>query len=132
MRRRASSPIPWPGRVVDRLVDAGGTAVFGETIEWLGAEHILARRAVRPEIGDAIVDAVHQRESAVAAAGVDLTGNNPGAENIRGGLSSIEEKSLGAIAKGGSRPIAGLLGIAEAPRGPGCTSWTLQGSRRNR
>src|SRR5438132_9543333 len=54
-----------------------------------------------------------------AATGTDLTGNNPGAENIRGGLSSIEEKSLGAIAKGGSRRIAGLLAVAEAPPGPG-------------
>src|SRR5205823_10734951 len=55
----------------------------------------------------------------VAAAGVDLTGNNPGAENIRGGLSSIEEKSLGAIAKGGTRSISGVLSVAEAPAAPG-------------
>ena len=110
---------PLAGRLVDRIADAGGTAVFGETIEWLGAEHLLARRAARTDIGDAIVAAVRRRETAVAAAGVDLTGNNPGAENIRGGLSSIEEKSLGAIAKGGTRPIVGLLGVAEPPPGPG-------------
>lgn len=110
---------PLAGRVIDRIVDTGGTAVFGETIEWLGAEHVLARRALRPEIGEAIIAAVQRREAAVAAAGVDLTGNNPGVENIRGGLSSIEEKSLGAIAKGGTRPIAGLLRVAEAPPGPG-------------
>lgn len=110
---------PLAGRLVDRIADAGGTAVFGETIEWLGAEHLLARRAARADIGDAIVAAVRRREAAVAAAGIDLTGNNPGTENIRGGLSSIEEKSLGAIAKGGTRPIAGLLGVAEPPPGPG-------------
>jgi altronate dehydratase large subunit len=110
---------PLAGRVVDRLFDAGGTAVFGETIEWLGAEHLLARRAATPEIGEAIIAAVQRRERAVAATGLDLTGNNPGAENIRGGLSSIEEKSLGAIAKGGSRPIAGVLSVAEAPPAPG-------------
>jgi altronate dehydratase large subunit len=109
---------PLAGRVVDRLIDAGGTSVFGETIEWLGAEHLLAKRAARPDIGDAIVAAVRRREHAVAATGVDLTGNNPGAENIRGGLSSIEEKSLGAIAKR-LRPIAGLLAVAEAPASPG-------------
>ena len=51
--------------------------------------------------------------------GLDLTGNNPGAENLRGGLSTIEEKSLGAIAKGGSRPIRGVLALAAAPEGPG-------------
>jgi altronate dehydratase large subunit len=50
---------------------------------------------------------------------MDLTGNNPGAENIRGGLSSIEEKSLGAIAKGGTRSIVGVLSVAEAPASPG-------------
>lgn len=110
---------PLAGRVVDRLIDAGGTSVFGETIEWLGAEHLLAKRAARPDIGEAIVAAVRRREHAVAATGVDLTGNNPGAENIRGGLSSIEEKSLGAIAKGGSRPIAGVLAVAESPASPG-------------
>jgi altronate dehydratase large subunit len=97
------------------VVDAGGSVVFGETIEWLGAEHLLARRAADDAIRGAIVAAVERRERAVAAAGVDLTGNNPGAENIRGGLSSIEEKSLGAIAKGGSREIAGVLDVAEAP-----------------
>src|SRR5690242_5687498 len=90
---------PLAGKVVDRIVDAGGSAVIGETIEWLGAEHLLAQRAINADVGDAIVRAVHRREAAVAATGVDLTGNNPGAENIRGGLTSIEEKSLGAIAK---------------------------------
>ncbi len=110
---------PLAGRIVDRLVDAGGTAVFGETIEWLGAEHLLAKRAVSAAVGEAIVAAVRRREADVAATGIDLTGNNPGAENIRGGLTTIEEKSLGAIAKGGSRPLAGLLRIAEAPAAAG-------------
>ena len=113
----ASNPLA--GRIVDRVVDAGGCAVFGETIEWLGAEHLLARRAATAEVGEAIVAAVTRREAAVAAVGVDLTGNNPGAENIRGGLSSIEEKSLGAIAKGGSRPIVGVLAVGERPPRPG-------------
>ena len=110
---------PLAGRVVDRIVDAGGTAIFGETIEWLGAEHVLARRAAHPRVAEAIVAAVQRREAAVAATGVDLTGDNPGVENIRGGLSSIEEKSLGAISKGGTRPIRGVVGIAEAPAGAG-------------
>ena len=109
---------PLVGKVVDRVVDAGGTAMFGETVEWLGAEHLLARRGSR-DVAEAIVQAVRRREAALTATGVDLTGNNPGAENIRGGLSSIEEKSLGAIAKGGSRPVAGLLAIAERPKAPG-------------
>jgi len=110
---------PLSGKIVDRLIDAGGAAVFGETLEWLGAEHLLARRAATPEVAEAIVAAVRRRELAVAATGVDLMGNNPGAENVRGGLSSIEEKSLGAIAKGGTRSIAGVLSLAEPPSAPG-------------
>jgi altronate dehydratase large subunit len=110
---------PLAGRIADRVVDGGGTAVFGETLEWLGAEHLLAQRAATREIGTAIVGAVARREAAVAAAGIDLLGNNPGDENIRGGLSTIEEKSLGGIAKGGTRPIRSVLKLAEAPAGPG-------------
>lgn len=109
---------PLTGKVVDCLIDAGGTAILGETIEWLGAEHLLAARA-EPAVGAAIVAAVRAREASVAAAGFDLLGNNPGAENIRGGLSTIEEKSLGAIAKAGSQPIRGLLALAEPPTRPG-------------
>jgi altronate hydrolase len=101
------------GLVADRLVDAGGAAVFGETMEWLGAEHVLAARAQTPEVGRAIVDAVAQRERWAAATGEDLTGNNPGAENIRGGLSSIEEKSLGAMAKAGTSNLTAVYDYAE-------------------
>ncbi|MBM3629681.1 MAG: hypothetical protein FJX21_17925, partial [Alphaproteobacteria bacterium] len=83
-------------------------------------DHRMAgRRAATPEIGRALVAAVARREAAVAATGFDLTGNNPGQENIRGGLSTIEEKSLGAIAKGGTRPIQGVLAIGEEPAAPG-------------
>jgi len=110
---------PLAGALADRLVDSGGTAVIGETIEWLGAEHALSPRGVTPETGKAIVRAVASREAAVSAAGVDLIGNNPGQENIRGGLSTIEEKSLGAIAKAGTRPITALLPFAEPPGRPG-------------
>jgi altronate dehydratase large subunit len=110
---------PVAGNCVDRVVDAGGTAVVGETVEWLGAEHIVSRRAADAATAAAIVAAVLRREAEVAAGGHDLTGNNPGAENIRGGLSSIEEKSLGAIAKTGTRPIRGVLAVAEEPSAPG-------------
>lgn len=106
---------PVAGNCVDRIVDAGATAVVGETVEWLGAEHVVARRAENSNVGDAIVAAVLRREAELAASGHELTGNNPGAENIRGGLSSIEEKSLGAIAKTGTRPISGVLQVAERP-----------------
>lgn len=110
---------PLLGHVADALVDAGGTAILGETTEWLGAEHLLAARARTPELAAAIRAAVERREAAAVAAGVDLLGTNPTPTNIASGLSSIEEKSLGSTAKSGSRPIEGLLGYGEPPAAPG-------------
>lgn len=110
---------PVVGKAVDRLVDGGATVILGETVEWLGAEHRLAHRARTPAIGEAILNAVRQREAMVAESGQSLTWNNPGEENIQGGLSTIEEKALGAVIKSGSRVIDGVLAIAEAPRRPG-------------
>jgi altronate dehydratase large subunit len=116
---------PLTGLAVDALLAAGGRAVLGETIEWLGAEHLLAARAATPAVSVAIRAAVARREALAVAAGVDLTGNNPGAENIAGGLSTIEEKALGGIAKGGRAPIQGLLDFAAPPGGPGL--WVMDG-----
>ncbi len=110
---------PLVGAVADRLVAEGAHVIFGETMEWLGAEHLLKRRAASPEIARAIEAAVLRRESQAVAAGIDLTGNNPGPTNIAGGLTTIEEKALGGIAKGGQSPIQSLLAIAERPAKPG-------------
>ena len=115
---------PLVGRVADRVVDGGGTVIIGETLEWLGAEHLLARRAATPEVARAVTDAVARREAYPASLGIDLLGNNPGEENIRGGLSTIEEKSLGAVAKGGNRAIQSVLEHAQAPRAPWLVSTT--------
>ena len=110
---------PLVGSIVDAVLEAGGRAVFGETIEWLGAEHLLARRASDDSVARAIREAVLRRERASVDAGIDLVGNNPGPTNVVAGLSTIEEKSLGAIAKGGRAPIRGVVGIAEPLPGPG-------------
>ena len=114
---------PLLGRIADRVVDAGGKAMIGETTEWLGAEHLLAARACRSEVTESILSAARRREAMAVAARIDLTGHNPSATNIAGGLSTIEEKSLGAVAKSGSAPIAGLLAYAEAPASPG--TWVM-------
>ena len=114
---------PLLGRMADRVVVAGGRAVIGETTEWLGAEHLLAARAATPELAGAIRAAAGRREAMALDAGIDLTGHNPSATNIAAGLSSIEEKSLGAIAKSGTGPIAGLLDYAEPP--PGAGLWVM-------
>jgi altronate dehydratase large subunit len=106
---------PLAGVAADRLIALGGTSVVGETLEWLGAEQVLAARAIDSEVKRAVIGAVEDREKAVAALGVDLLYNNPGYENVRGGLSTIEEKSLGAIAKAGSSGIRSVLRFAEPP-----------------
>ena len=110
---------PLVGCIVDAVVDAGGRAVFGETVEWLGAEHLLTARAATAEVAHAIEAAVQRRERAAMDAGLDLLGNNPGPTNIAAGLTTIEEKSLGSIAKGGRSQVRGVVGIAEPLPGPG-------------
>jgi len=107
---------PLVGQVSDRLIAKGGSAVFGETLEWMGAEHLLRGRAVSAEIGAALVAAVERREALAVASGVDLIGVNPGPTNVAAGLTTIEEKSLGAIAKSGTAAIAGMLAYAQRPR----------------
>lgn len=100
------------GYVADKLVDLGATVVFGETTEFLGGEHILARRAGGGEngpVGQKIYEIVDRMEKRAAAIGEDMRGGQPTPGNIAGGLSSIEEKSLGAIVKSGHRPIQGVL-----------------------
>ena len=97
------------GYVADRVVDLGGTVIFGETTEFLGAEHILARRAVSPAVAERIYEIVNRMETRARSLGCDMRKGQPTPGNIAGGLSSIEEKSLGAIMKSGSRPIQGVL-----------------------
>ena len=104
------------GYVADKLVDLGATVVFGETTEFLGGEHILARRAVGGEdgpVGRKIYEIVDRMEKRAKSVGEDMRGGQPTPGNIAGGLSSIEEKSLGAIVKSGHRPIQGVLEYTE-------------------
>lgn len=101
------------GYAADRLVDAGAAVIFGETTEFIGAEHILARRARTPEVGERIYGIVKQMEDRAKAVGCDMRKGQPTPGNMKGGLSSIEEKSLGAIVKSGTRPIEGVLEYTE-------------------
>ena len=101
------------GYVADKLVDLGATVIFGETTEFIGGEHLLARRGVTKEVGDKILQIVDEMEARAKSLGCDMRKGQPTPGNIEGGLSSIEEKSLGAIMKSGSRPIQGVLGYTE-------------------
>jgi altronate dehydratase large subunit len=107
------------GAACDIIVEKGGTCVFGETTEFLGAEHLLAARAVNKQVADRILMIVDRLEKRVIASGGDMRGGNPSAGNIAGGLTTIEEKSLGAISKGGTKPIQGVYEYGERVQGRG-------------
>ena len=94
---------PTLGRVTDRLVDLGGSAVLGEIAEIMGAEHLLASRATRPATATRLIQVITRVETEARALGLDIRGTQPSPGNIRGGLTTIEEKSLGATHKGGER-----------------------------
>ena len=110
---------PAVGYLFDKVIKAGGTAFFGETTEIIGAEHALAKRAVTPDVAKAILDAVAYREGLAKSTGLDIRTINPIPANIKGGLSSLEEKSLGAVHKAGTAPIQGVLQYAQRPKGKG-------------
>lgn len=104
---------PAVGAACDRLVEAGGTACFSETPEFIGAEHILAERCVDDETRTRLLERVKSREAMAELMGVDLRGAQPTPGNQEGGLTTIEEKSLGAISKGGTTPVRGIVDYAE-------------------
>ena len=101
------------GYVADHLVDLGATVIFGETTEFLGGEHLLARRAVNKEVADKIYEIVNNMETRAKSVGCDMRRGQPTPGNIAGGLSSIEEKSLGAIANSGRIGISGTCHNSE-------------------
>jgi len=110
---------PALGVVSDLLVEGGGTSILAEITELLGAEHLLARRAINDEVARQVIDVVARFEADVARHGVDLLGSQPAPGNIAGGLTTIEEKSLGAARKGGVGPISGVTDYAQPPATPG-------------
>jgi altronate hydrolase len=103
---------PVLGVAADRLVAAGGTAVLAETPEIQGATHLLTRRSASPEVTEALLERVQWWERYAAAEGGSLD-NNPSPGNRAGGITTIEEKALGAVAKGGSSPLCAVYRYAE-------------------
>ena len=110
---------PSLGRMFDRVVEAGGTAIFSETTEVIGAEHELADRCVNPQVRKQFLDLIENHEEVARGVGQDIRTINPVPANIAAGISTLEEKSLGAVHKGGTAPIAGVLDYAERPAAPG-------------
>lgn len=110
---------PVIGVVSDRVVAARGTVMLGETTELIGTEDLLAARAATPEVSSDIYKIVHGLEDSFVEAGVDVRGANPSPGNMKGGLSTLEEKALGGISKGGTSPIVEVVpyGVQPSQRG---------------
>jgi len=106
---------PAVGIVCDMLVAEGGTVILSETPELIGAEHLLAKRARTPEIGQEILSAVARCENRAIAAGQNIREGNPAPGNIAGGITTLEEKSLGCIYKAGTSPLERVLTYASHP-----------------
>jgi len=106
---------PAVGLFADRFIDEGGTIILSEPAEFMGAEHLLAERAPNKQDRDRIFEMVKWFEDEAKRHGVDMRGTNPTPDNMMGGLTTLEEKSLGAIVKGGSRPIVEVIDYADEP-----------------
>ncbi|MBQ7154518.1 MAG: UxaA family hydrolase [Synergistaceae bacterium] len=106
---------PAVGELSDLLVDMGASTMMSESIEWIGGEHVLAKRAATPEIHNQIIQVCKDYEAHLLAAGQDCRAGQPTPGNKAGGLSTLDEKSLGCIRKGGTRPIVEVLEQAARP-----------------
>ena len=110
------APNPALGITSDLLVEAGGTSILGQVTEFIGAEHLLAQHAKDLQTGQEIIGLVQRMEDRAKSVGVDIRGGQPTGGNIKGGLTTIEEKSLGAIAKAGNAPIQAVYEYGVVPR----------------
>ena len=106
---------PSSGYASDLVVKAGGTVILAETTEMIGAEHLLAKRAADSHVAEQLIGLVHRIEDRAKAMGVDMRGANPAPGNIAGGITTLEEKSLGAVVKGGSSTINEVVEYGHRP-----------------
>ena len=119
---------PSLGVVSDIVVEQDGSVILAETTELIGAEHILAQRAATPEIADKVINTIKGYEQTVIDSHADIRGANPSPGNIKGGLSSIEEKSLGCIYKAGNTPVVAVKEYAEQITDKGLTLMNTPGN----
>ena len=110
---------PALGVASDMLIDEGGSVVLAETTELVGAEHLVAARAVNDQVANRCFEVISRCEQAAIAMGVDMRGGQPTPGNIEGGLSSIEEKSLGCVYKAGTKPLQDVIDYAMPVRKKG-------------
>ncbi len=121
-----STPISGPvtnaaqGTALDFVIENGGSGGFSETPEVIGAEQVIAERAINDEVKQKMLKVVQEFEERLTShSDIDFFGSNPDPHNIAAGLSSIEEKAVGAIRKGGTTPLTEVVGYGEVPQGKG-------------
>ncbi|HUZ36259.1 MAG TPA: UxaA family hydrolase [Streptosporangiaceae bacterium] len=110
---------PATSQAVDRHIAAGGTVIFGETTELTGGEHLIAARCATDEVRKKFQRFFDDYLAMIERTGANLLGSQPTQGNIRGGLSTIEEKALGNIEKTGTTPVVDALAPGERPTVPG-------------
>lgn len=110
---------PALGIISDRIVKYGGTSILPEFTEWIGTEHLLIERAIDKSVAEQIHELLSGFLENLKDLGINFLGVQPTPGNIQGGLTTIEEKSLGTIAKAGKSPIQGLIQYTEKPKGKG-------------
>ncbi len=119
---------PALGAVSDFIIDNGGSIILAETTELIGAEHILAKRAINQEVRQRVYQVIGEYEKLVLDSKADIRGANPSPGNMAGGLSSIEEKSLGCIYKAGSRGLVDVKDYAHPITQKGLTLMNTPGN----
>lgn len=106
---------PATGVCSDMIIAEGGRSILAECTEWMGCEEWLTSRAVNNDVAERILAGVHHLEQRALNSGEDIRGSQPTGDNMIGGLTTIEEKSMGAVKKGGSSPVIDHLDIAQPP-----------------
>ncbi len=104
---------PSAGAASDLLIEQGGSSILSETTELIGAEHLLAKRCVNENVSNKLLKIVQDTEDRAISMGTDLRSGQPTPGNKEGGLTTIEEKSLGCIYKAGMSPVVGVLNYSE-------------------
>lgn len=119
---------PAMGAFSDLLVAQGAQVVLAETSELLGAEHLLAARAATPQVRERLLAVIAECERFLKATGEDFMGKQPTPGNVRGGISTVEEKALGDVLKGGTTPVVDVLAYGQPPRLPGLSFMDTPGN----
>lgn len=119
---------PAMGAFSDLMVAQGARVILPETSELLGAEHVMTERAASPEIAAQLLRTIEECERFLKATGEDFMGKQPSPGNVQGGITTVEEKALGDVLKGGRTPFVEVLAYGQRPSAPGLSFMDTPGN----